>query len=108
MKKLSNVSEKLPIQGVRLLMEESAKYPDAIHLEVGEPNVNTPIHIREAAAEAMRNEITHYTPNAGLTSLRESIVGHLKNKYNVNVDTDQIAVTAGAVNALMISLLAIV
>src|SRR5690625_792485 len=97
-KKLQGLSStKIPVQGVRLLMEESAKIPDAIHLEVGEPNINTPDYIRVAAEEAMKNEITHYTPNAGLVSLRESIGTHLDKKYGLNVGIDQIAVTAGAV-----------
>lgn len=108
LKELSNVSLNLPIQGVRLLMEESSKYPAAIHLEVGEPNVNTPLNIREAATKAMQEEVTHYTPNAGLVSLRETIKSNLKKKYDLHIDKEQIAVTAGAVNALMVSFLAIV
>lgn len=108
MQSLSVSSSSLPVQGVRLLMEESSKIPNAIHLEVGEPNVNTPEHIRQAATAAMNREITHYTPNAGLISLRESIVEHLQYKYGLNLDTDQVVVTAGAVNALMLSIMAIV
>ena len=42
LKKLSNVSEQIPIQGIRILMEKSSEMPGVIHLEVGEPNVNTP------------------------------------------------------------------
>lgn len=108
MKGLSSISTELPVQGVRLLMDASANIPDAIHLEVGEPNVNTPLYIRKAAEEAMQNEYTHYAPNAGLTSLRESIVDHMKTKYNLDTTVNNVAVTAGAVNALMVSLLAIV
>ncbi|NEU29847.1 aminotransferase class I/II-fold pyridoxal phosphate-dependent enzyme [bacterium LRH843] len=108
MKSLAITRSNLPVQGVRLLMEKSANIPDAIHLEVGEPNINTPIHIREAAENAMRDEFTHYTPNAGLTSLREAIVKDLKQRYDIDANAKQTAVTAGAVNALMISLLAIV
>lgn len=89
-------------------MEKSSEYPAAIHLEVGEPNVNTPYYIREAASRAMQDQITHYTPNAGLSTLRSSIVEHMKKKYGLLINKDQIAVTAGAVNALMISFLTIV
>lgn len=108
MKELSDVSLNLPVQGVRLLMDESSKYLDAIHLEVGEPDINTPQHIRKAATKAMQEEVTHYTPNAGLISFREAIVRHSKKKYDLSINTEQVAVTAGAVNALMVSLLAIV
>lgn len=108
LKKFSSVSEQIPVQGIRKLMEVSSKLSDVIHLEVGEPNVDTPGYIRDAAIYAMENGETHYTPNAGTLSLRRAIVNHLQNKYNLSIEVDQIAVTAGAVNALMISLLAVV
>ena len=52
--------------------------------------------------------MTHYTPNAGISSLRKAIVKNLKSKYNLMLQDNQIVVTAGAVNALMIALLAVV
>lgn len=107
MKQLATIQERLPVQGIRLLMDAAMKYPDAIHLEIGEPNVNTPLHIRKAAEEAMANGITHYTANAGLLSLREAIANDMKRKYNVHVNVDEIAVTTGAMTALTVSLAAI-
>ncbi len=108
MRELAASRRQLPVQGVRLLMEASAKIPEAIHLEVGEPNINTPLAIRKAAEEAMAEGITHYTPNAGLLSLRETIVEDMKRKYNVNTSVDEIVVTTGAVTALMVAMLALV
>ena len=108
MKPLATTRSQLPVQGVRLLMEASANIPDAIHLEVGEPNVDTPLSIRKAAEEAMANGWTHYTANAGLRSLREAIASDMKTKYQVDTDIDEIVVTTGAVTALTVSLLALV
>src|SRR5699024_4367871 len=107
LKELSTASNQIPVHGVRKLMNESEKFSDVIHLEVGEPNVNTPDYIRTEAVKAMENEITHYTPNAGLLSLRNSIKKHFHHKYELEVSEKEIAVTAGAVNALSISLMAI-
>ncbi|WP_289137062.1 pyridoxal phosphate-dependent aminotransferase [uncultured Brevibacillus sp.] len=108
MKALSQTRSSLPRSGIRQIMDYSATIPDVIHLEVGEPNVNTPLHIREAAFAAMNEGFTHYTANAGLISLRSSIADHLKRQYEIQVNTDQIVVTAGAVNALVATVLSLV
>ena len=108
MKALSQTRSGLPRSGIRQIMDYSATIPDVIHLEVGEPNVNTPLHIREAAFAAMNEGFTHYTANAGLISLRSSIADHLKRQYEIQVNTDQIVVTAGAVNALVATVLSLV
>ncbi|KAB2329549.1 aminotransferase class I/II-fold pyridoxal phosphate-dependent enzyme [Cytobacillus depressus] len=108
MKNISETRSSLPRSGIREIMDVSANIPDVIHLEVGEPNVNTPIHIREAAYAAMNEGFTHYTANAGLLSLRESIATHLLKQYDLQVKSDQIVVAAGAVNALAATVLTLV
>ncbi|MGE5702860.1 MAG: pyridoxal phosphate-dependent aminotransferase [Clostridia bacterium] len=107
MKPLSKTRSKLPNSGIRQLMELSANIPDAIHLEVGEPNVNTPQHIREAATLAMNEGFTGYTSVPGYKSLRDALCEHLGHQYGFRVASDQIVVTSGAVSALTGSLLAI-
>ncbi|NEU29550.1 pyridoxal phosphate-dependent aminotransferase [bacterium LRH843] len=108
MQLLSHIGLNIPRHGVREILEEANKIPDAIHLEIGEPNVITPSYIREAATEAMNAGMTHYTPNAGLSSLRQSIVRHLNRKYDLVIDPKAIVVTPGAVTALNATLLATV
>lgn len=108
MKPLSISRSNLPRSGIREIMELSSELSDVIHLEVGEPNVDTPLHIREAAVQAMHSGFTHYTPNAGLSTLRSSIVRYLNKQYAIDVDADQIVVTPGAVTALAVTLLALV
>lgn len=54
-------------------MDLAADQKEVFHLELGEPGFATPEHIREAAARAMSEGFTKYTPNTGLVSLREAI-----------------------------------
>ncbi|MET3507358.1 hypothetical protein [Halalkalibacter oceani] len=70
MHNISQVGLNIPRHGVREIMTAASKIEGAIHLEIGEPNVTTPIHIREAAKAAMDAGMTHYTANAGFDSLR--------------------------------------
>lgn len=108
MKHYSLTRENLPKSGIRAIMELSASIPDVIHLEVGEPNVDTPAHINRSACEAIKNGFTHYTPNIGFDSTRAEIALYAQNKYKLDVGKENIAITTGAVAALHLSLLALV
>ena len=66
-----------------------------IHLEVGEPDFDTPQIIKDAAKESLDRGETSYTHSLGLIELREEITRYYKKNYNVNVDPDQIIVTNG-------------
>ena len=66
-----------------------------IHLEVGEPDFDTPECIKEAAIRAIREGKTHYTHSLGLLELREAIAEHYCGQYGVEVNPDQILVTSG-------------
>ena len=71
-----------------------------IHLEVGEPDFDTPDCIKEACCQALRDGFTHYTHSLGLLELREAICGHYHEKYGVKVDPSQIVVTSGCSPAI--------
>ena len=73
-----------------------------IHLEVGEPDFDTPECIREACYQAIRNGETHYTHSLGLLELREAICEHYFDTYNVSVSPDQVIVTSGTSPAMLI------
>ncbi|MFM1652934.1 pyridoxal phosphate-dependent aminotransferase [Brevibacillus sp. B_LB10_24] len=107
MKELSKTRSRLPHSGIRQLMELSAAIPDAIHLEVGEPNANTPLHIREAATAAMNEGFTGYTSVYGFPSLRDALCEHLARRYGLTITSEQVLVTTGAVTALTACLQAI-
>lgn len=73
-----------------------------IHMEVGEPDFDTPKPIVTAAVDALtRKKMTHYAPNRGTLKLRKSIASMLKAEYQVEVDpSDEILVTVGAAEAI--------
>jgi aspartate/methionine/tyrosine aminotransferase len=68
---------------------------DIIHLEVGEPDFDTPECVKEAAIRAIRDGKTHYTHSMGVLELREAIAEHYHDRYKVEVNPDQILVTSG-------------
>ena len=80
---------------------------DIIHLEVGEPDFETPGVIREAAIEAIRSGKTHYTHAMGILELREEICGHYFREYGVSVTPDRVLVTSGASPAMLLMMLSI-
>lgn len=69
---------------------------EIIHLEIGEPDFDTPDHIVEAAVRALRHGHTHYTPAAGVPELRQAIAQHISSSRGVEVYPEQVVVTPGA------------
>src|SRR2546427_11451991 len=67
-----------------------------IHLEIGEPDFDTPAYIKEAAKQALDGGATHYGPTAGLPALREAIAKHVSATRGVQVSPEQVVVTPGA------------
>jgi len=73
-----------------------------IHLEVGEPDFDTPECIKKAACKALDDGHTHYTHSLGLIELREAICEHYFNEYNVSIDPGQVLVSSGTSPAMFI------
>jgi aspartate/methionine/tyrosine aminotransferase len=69
---------------------------EIIHLEIGEPDFDTPVHIRDAGKRALDDGFTHYGPAAGLPELREAIAKDVAATRNITVTPDEIVVTPGA------------
>ena len=80
---------------------------NVVHLEVGEPDFDTPQVIQDAAIEAIRSGKTHYTHAMGMVELREEICSHYKKEYNVDIIPDQILVTSGTSPAMLLMMLSI-
>lgn len=76
---------------------------DVVHLEVGEPDFDTPSCVVDAAVEAMRAGKTHYTHSQGLYELREAICEHYQARYGVSVDPERVVVTSGTSAALLLA-----
>jgi aspartate/methionine/tyrosine aminotransferase len=79
-----------------------------IHLEIGEPDFDTPAHIKEAAKRALDAGATHYGPSAGLPELREAIASHIEATRRVPVAPDEIVVTPGAKPIMFFVIMALV
>jgi len=84
-----------------------AKGKDVIHLEIGEPNFDTPSNIREAAKKALDAGHTHYCNSKGLASLRSQIAKELERTRGVPIDPERIIVTPGAKPIMFYSILAL-
>ncbi len=75
---------------------------DVIHLEVGEPDFDTPLCVKVAACRALEEGHTHYTHSLGLLELREAICHYYNNRYGVAIDPDQVIVTSGTSPAILL------
>ena len=78
-----------------------------VHLQIGEPDFDTPAHIVEAAIQALRDGQTHYGPSAGLPALREAIAEDFGARRGVTITPDQVVVLAGGKPAIFFALLAL-
>jgi len=73
-----------------------------IHLEVGEPDFDAPVCVKEAACRALEDGFTHYTHSLGLYELREAICEYYHKHYQVSVDADRVIVTSGSSPAIFL------
>ena len=97
---ISRRADRLPVQAIREVMELAWANPDAIHLEVGEPDFPTPDNVVEAAARAAREGHTKYTPNAGIPALREALAAKVGRVNGYAAGAEQVVVSAGGVEAM--------
>ncbi len=80
---------------------------DIIHLEIGEPDFDTPANIIEAGCDALHRSFTHYGPSAGLMELREVIAQYVSETRRVNVTPDETVVVPGGKPIIFFSVLAL-
>ena len=79
-----------------------------IHLEIGEPDFDTPSNIVEAAASALHGGWTHYGPSAGLPELRQTIADYVSRSRNVQVSADEVVVVPGGKPIIFYAMLALI
>ena len=104
--KIAQRAQDIPPFIVMDVLEEAQKLErngtDIVHLEVGEPDFDTPECIKEAGMRAMRDGQTHYTHSLGLIELREAICEHYLEAYGVAISPDQVLVASGTSPAMMV------
>ncbi|HWR13829.1 MAG TPA: pyridoxal phosphate-dependent aminotransferase [Terriglobales bacterium] len=80
---------------------------DIVHLEIGEPDFDTPANIIEAASKALHSGWTHYGPSAGLPDLRETIANYVSDTRRVKATADEVVVVPGGKPIIFYSILAL-
>lgn len=102
---LNNVIKEIKPSGIRKFFDIVSEMKDAISLGVGEPDFQTPWHIREEGIYSLERGKTHYTSNTGLKELKETIAEYLKRKYDLNYEGNkEVIVTVGGSEAIDIAL----
>jgi aspartate/methionine/tyrosine aminotransferase len=79
-----------------------------IHLEIGEPDMDTPANVVEAGVDALRKGFTHYGPSAGLPELREAIAVDVSSSRGIKVSADEVVVVPGGKPIIFFTILALV
>src|ERR1700730_5309243 len=85
-----------------------AKGHDIIHLEIGEPDFDTPANIIDAACDALHKSFTHYGPSDGLHQLREVIAQHVSETRGIDVTPEEVVIVPGGKPIIFFSILALV
>jgi len=85
-----------------------AKGKEVIHLEIGEPDFDTPQNIKEAAKKALDEGYTHYGPSAGLPEARATVAEYVSKTRNIKVTPDQVVITAGAKPIILFTIFSLI
>ena len=81
---------------------------EIVHLEIGEPDFDTPEHVIDAAVNALHHGWTHYGPAAGLPDLRQTIAEYVSSTRHVPVSSDEVVVVPGGKPIIFFSILALI
>jgi len=94
--RINNLSESETLAMARMSRKLKAQGFDVINLSLGEPDFNTPDHIKQAAKDAIDQNFTYYPPVCGIPELREAVCKKFKRENNLDFKPDNILVSAGA------------
>ncbi len=99
-KRARNISSFIVMDVMEAACELEGRGQDIVHLEVGEPDFDTPDCVKRAASRALEEGFTHYTHSLGLLELREAICTYYHDTYRVTVAPEQVLVTSGSSPAI--------
>lgn len=97
---LSKMIQEIEPSGIRRFFDMTSAMDNVISLGVGEPDFDTPWHIREEGIYSLEKGRTFYTSNAGLLPLRQGIRDYLNRRFSLSYDTEEIIVTVGGSEAI--------
>jgi len=107
--KMENLGTETAFEVLAMAKELERKGVDIVHLEIGEPDFDTPQNIKEAASKALKAGFTHYTPAPGILELREAIAEKISENRGIDVDPNrEVVVMPGAKPCLFTGILATV
>ncbi|EFU75010.1 putative aromatic-amino-acid transaminase [Enterococcus italicus DSM 15952] len=99
---------KIAVSLIRQFDEQVSSIPDMLKLTLGEPDFDTPEHVKQAGIRAIEENYTHYSGMAGLADVREAAAAFFKQKYGVSYNwQSEIMVTVGATEAISATLLSV-
>lgn len=99
--RIGSKASSIQLSGIRRFFNQVQHYPDAVQLTLGQPDFSTPEHIKAAAVNAIEENHTTYTANAGILPLREAVSSFMKEKYQLSYQPEnEIIITAGASQAI--------
>lgn len=94
-------AEALQVPGIRAFSNQLVDYPDAVNLTIGQPDFPTPEAVKRAGIDAINNDQTGYSHNAGLLELRQAVSSFFSDKYGFTYNpVNEIVITAGASEAI--------
>lgn len=105
---ISDKVKQIKPSGIRKFFDIAAEYDDVLSLSVGEPDFETPWHIREAGIDSLERGRTKYTANAGVRELRDEAARYLKRRFNLNYTGDDVLITVGGSEAIDLCIRALV
>ena len=98
---LNNSIQEIKPSGIRKFFDIASEMDDVISLSIGEPDFQTPWHIREEGINSLKNGKTWYSPNRGFAQLREEIANYYARRFNIEyVGKTQVLVTVGGSEAI--------
>lgn len=106
--RIVNMEESATIRMAKISRELKAKGVDIVDLSLGEPDFDTPLHIRQAAKEAIDAGYSHYTPVAGYLDVRKAISKKLLDENNLIYKPDEIVISTGAKQSIINAVLCLV
>lgn len=97
---LNKFASQLQVSGIRAISNRIPEIDDVVNLTVGQPDFQVPASVKEAMKDAIDQNFTSYSHNAGLLELRKVVQSYYKNRFNASFTTDEILITNGASEAL--------
>ncbi|MFD0897750.1 pyridoxal phosphate-dependent aminotransferase [Loigolactobacillus binensis] len=104
----NQVVKKIAVSDIRQFDNEVSQVPGMVKLTLGEPDFNTPEHVKQAAIKAIEDNQSHYTPNPGIPALREAAAAYYNEKFNWHYQAENVITTVGATEGIATAIQTIV